>query len=216
VALAPGAAAADVAPPPEWGKEVSYAFTVVDVSKFADFVVLAYPTSQSNDAPTAELALVNEGAPVTLGQASPVPKLYAMKRADFEAWKAGYTPTQAFDDPVVQALLAKATLCDVRPSPSFTASKLFLGDTIVEEILAKKIDATTCDLEGPPSLRRRHPPAPPDATSTPDTPSAAAPQGGCASCTIEEGGAAWAGLASLGAALLVLVRGGSRKPRRRR
>lgn len=217
MALAPGAAFADVAAP-RGDKYVPFAFTVLDVSKFADFVVFAYPTSQSNGAPTAELAVVSEGAPVMLGRRSGQPKLYAMKRADFDAWKSGYTPTRAFDDPVVQALLAKATPCDVEPTMSFVLPTSDPRETILEELVAKKIDATTCDLEPKGGATAPDAAKTPDAPSKPDasTPSASAPKGGCASCTIEEGGAAWAGLASLGAALLVLVRGGSRKPRRRR
>jgi hypothetical protein len=215
--LAPAAAHADL-PPPSGTKFVSYAFSVADVGKHGDFVVFAYPTSQSDGAPTEELSVVTEGAPVGIGRRSGPPKLYAMKRAEFDAWKAGYQPNpQSFDDPAVLALIAKAIPCDLAPSPNHQLPKSDLRDAVLEELVAHKIDASTCDLE--PKAGAAAPTAGGPSAGSPtaggDSP-APAPKGGCASCAVEDLESAWPGLFSVGALGLLLARRRSPKGARRR
>jgi hypothetical protein len=196
-ALLPATAAADV-PPPDGNKFVSYAFKVEGPR--GDLVVFAYPTSASNGAPTAELSVV-EGAPIELGRRSGQTKLYAMKRADFEAWKAGYQPNpSAFDDPAVLGLIAKAIPCDLQPTPNFTLPASDLREAVVEEFVLKKLDATTCDLEPKGGASTEGPTTQAGDTQVPRA------KGGCASCAIDEGGSRWLGLVSVGAALLIGAR----------
>lgn len=215
VLVAPSLARADL-PPPTGTRFVDYSFTVEGVAKQGDYVVFAYPTSMSNGRPTAELSVVTEGMPIPLGRRSGVPKLYSIKRGDFDAWKASYKPSleDPFKDPAVEALISsgKVVACDAGPSPDFTLPDSDPRSEIREALVAQKIDDKTCDLEvkkagatpasaGSASPDGSAPPAP----SAGDPP-ASSPKGGCASCSIGGDGSAWIGLAGIGVAALAIAR----------
>jgi MYXO-CTERM domain-containing protein len=203
-ALSPFMAHADL-PAPRGDKYVSFAFAVEGVGALADVVLLAYPTSQSDGAPTAELSVLSDGLPIELGRRSPQPKLYVIRRADFDAWRAANpTPPREFDDPTVQALLGKAVTCDLEPTPSFSLPESDPREQILEVLIAKKVDATVCELEpkGGATTSPATDGAPPP-TGEPQTPRA---KGGCASCAVDDGGATWLGLGSFVLALGLFMR----------
>lgn len=80
VALAATSARADVAPD-DGTRFAGCGFRVDNLEAFPEFVVLAYPWSQSNGAPTYEHPEALPGEVVSVGRRSDDPKLYAMRRA---------------------------------------------------------------------------------------------------------------------------------------
>lgn len=194
-------------PPPTGTKFVGYAFTVTGQSKHADWVVLAYPVSLSNGRPTAELAVLEDGVAQELGRRSGVPKIYAMKRADFDAWKAGYQPNieDPFKDPAVEALLGsgKALPCDLGPSPDFTLPDSDPRDAIKEAFAVAKLDATGCHLEKPGAGGDKTDPNGATPATDPAAPPAQPRSRGCAGCTLGAEAPTWIG--GLGAAVAALA-----------
>lgn len=138
------------APPPDGKKYVDFRFTVENLAAFPDYVMLAYPTSLSNGAPTYELSLVEEGKPVGLGRRSETPKLYAVKKADFETFRASYKPeNDRSKDPALEAFLAsdKAVACDQSPSRVGVLPASDARNTVDQTLRVVSIAPGSCHLE---------------------------------------------------------------------
>lgn len=78
-------AQADVAPP-KGISTISYGFAVSNAEAFPDCVVLAYPYSMSNGAPTREVAVVGKNG-VGLGRRGGHPRLWGVARTAYEKAK---------------------------------------------------------------------------------------------------------------------------------
>jgi hypothetical protein len=95
-------------PPPSGTKYVGFEFTVTELAAAPGYVMLAYPTSESNGAPTFELSVVEDGTPVRLGRRSSMPRLYLMEKTAFETWRAAHlAPTTRWDPDQAAAELVK-------------------------------------------------------------------------------------------------------------
>src|SRR5262245_26939659 len=71
-------ASADL-PPPDGKKFVGFAFRVENMKAFPEYVLVAYPCSDSNGAPMMEAKIVSDGASVSVGRRGGQPELYRMK-----------------------------------------------------------------------------------------------------------------------------------------
>lgn len=208
----PAVARADL-PPPDGKKFVAYGFVVENVKAFPDYVLLAFPWSLSNGAPTKEHALVEEGKTVRLGRRSSAPKLYPMKRGEYETWKASYKPTHEFDDPALEALFSgkRVLPCGVELTPKTMIEKSDPRDEVVDALRVESISASACKVAlaktAPPAATAKPeaPPSPSTAASAPaPAPNAPAKPPGCGGCAAqpegEPGFAFWSAL-TLGALL---------------
>ncbi len=232
VALAAAEARADL-PPPDGKKFVEYAFQVQGVSAQKDWVLLAFPYSASNGRPTEEYAELAEGTPVSVGRRGGLPKLYAMKLADYDAFKKGYKPPQDnFEDPALRALFSsdKVVRCDGAPGPTHQLPTTDRRDKIVETLKLVSVDAKACrvvaaDAATPVSTSTptAAPATDPSAGASPTDVASAAPvassdptpkSGGCAGCSMDgverKSGALVVGL---GVLALVIARRGRRGSR---
>ncbi len=150
-AWAPTLARAD-APPPAGKKRVGYGFVVENLAAFPDHVLLIYPWSLSNGAPTREYTQIEEGVRVGVGRrVSGTPKVHAMRRAAYEEWKQGYTPVADHfdeDDAALEALFAREDVveCSVSLNPRHTVSRLSSADKVEDRFRAERIDDERCTL----------------------------------------------------------------------
>lgn len=166
--LAPALARAD-APPPTGSHYAQYRFRVDGVSKASpDHVIVVFPWSLSNGAPTREHTMAVEGQWVSVGRRSDDPVLYAVRRTDYEAFAKTYVQPQNFQpDPAMDAFVAKAVKCNLAPNPTFTLPFYDSRDFIEEIFVAQTISDTSCVLTN----------TTPNATMAPKS-------GGCAGCTV--------------------------------
>ncbi len=186
-------------PPPDGEKFVGFAFTVQNVKAFPDAVLLAYPYSTSNGAPTLEHAVVQDGQPLDVGRRSGSVQLYTMKRADYETWKQTYKPgTDRFDDPELKKLFEsdRVSKCDTAPSPEFVLPKSDPRDTVTQTLRLES--AKPCHIVAANAAAKTTPPEPkttaakdplpfadpPPADSPPNPTPAAPPKSGCGGCAM--------------------------------
>jgi MYXO-CTERM domain-containing protein len=230
--LAAAGAHADL-PPPDGQKFVGYAFQVQGLSPQKDWVLLAFPYSASNGRPTEEYAELADGKPVSVGRRGGSPKLYAMKRADYETFKKGYkAPQDDYEDPALRALFAsdKVVRCDAAPSPVHQLPKSDAREDVVETLTLVSIDAKACHVvagaaAAPVTTANPTATPVPDGSAAPIASGAVAPAptassdptpkgGGCAGCSMDgvdrKGGALAVGL---GVLALVIARRGRRGER---
>lgn len=166
-----GAASAD-APPPEGTKFVGYSFQVENMTAFPDHVLIAYPWSTSNGAPTREHSILENGQSLRIGRRSDATKLYAMKRSAYDEWKQSYAaPENRWEDPALDALVAsdKVVACDEAPFARFELAESDARTAITDVFRANRISDATCDLA-----------VVSKPTTTPSGPS----KGGCAGCAV--------------------------------
>jgi hypothetical protein len=195
VVLAPALARADL-PPPADKKFVSYGFRVENVKAFPDYVVLAFPWSLSGGAPTKEHALVEDAKTVALGRRSSVPELYAMKKSEYETWKASYKPTHEFEDKALDELFAskKVIRCNAKLTPEFMLDKKDPRTEVLQAFRVESIDAQSCKIAAldakattpvaTAAAADTPAPSPPATTPASPTPPSTTPNkaGGCGGC----------------------------------
>lgn len=88
VGLVGGVARADL-PPPEGMKFVSYEMRVEGLEAHPDHVLLVYPWSLSNGAPTREVGVLAAGQPLAFGRRfGGRPRVYAMRKETWESVRA--------------------------------------------------------------------------------------------------------------------------------
>lgn len=88
VGLTGGIARADL-PPPEGMKFVSYEVRVEGLEAHPDHVLLVYPWSLSNGAPTREVGVLTAGQPLPFGRRfGGRPRVYAMRKDAWESVRA--------------------------------------------------------------------------------------------------------------------------------
>jgi len=185
------------APPPPDTKFVSYQIKIDNLKAFADYVLIAYPWSTSNGAPTHEHTLLHDGKAQRFGRRSPQPKLYAMKRSDYEKWLAGYTPPKdRWKDPALDALVKSegVVACDKAPKLRFTLGHDDPRNEVVDVFQVSEITEQHCKLTAPPV----------------DAKPLGGKKGGCAGCSL---GSTSTDLSAL-AGLVLLAAFGRRRRRR--
>jgi MYXO-CTERM domain-containing protein len=209
LALVSSIASADL-PPPDGRKYVDYGFRIENLSAFPQHVLLAFPCGTSSGAPQVEHVVVTDGTTVSVGRRGGSCELFAMKRADYEAWKATYKQsTDRFQDPELDKLFKsdRVVKCSAKPTPSFELDKSDPRSAVLETLRVEKIDDTTCTIKLPTAVASPTPASGPAATpeQTPRPTSGAPASRGCAGCTTgSESAPAPFGLALL--ALLVFRR----------
>lgn len=195
VALAASSARADIAPD-DGTRFADYGFRVENLEAFPEFVVLAYPWSLSNGAPTYEHTVVEPGQVVSVGRRSDDPELLAMRRADYEAWTASH-PADGDEYALHrEALFAsdKVVKCGAKVSPLHYVPGDYQGG-VLDVFRAESIAASGCKIVAVPTKSLR-----PSARETPVTPP---PQPTAQGCRIVDG---LPGLAMLSLGLLGLRR----------
>jgi hypothetical protein len=200
--LPAGRALADL-PPPDGTRFVDYGFRVDGLAKFPDRVLVAYPWSLSNGAPTRELAEVRDGEVVNVGRRSPTPALYALKKVAFEEFKKAHP--EAFlpggEPAALEELVRAAVRCDAAPSPQFSLSTSDTRSAIVDVFRAERLDDASCNLvaQKAAGAEPEVSPAGTDARAAGDGEGTVAPKGGgCAGCVVPAGRAGFLpGFASL-------------------
>lgn len=135
-------------PPPEGTKFVSYRFVVHGSAAFPDHVVLVFPWSLSDGAPTTEYKLVPDGEPVRVGRrVMATPHLHAMRKADHDEWRAGI---ERYPTPeALEQLFAgpKVIDCGVDLNPRFSLESSDPSDEIVDHFRVTALSDTACALE---------------------------------------------------------------------
>jgi MYXO-CTERM domain-containing protein len=237
VAFAGSVARADL-PPPDGQKFVPYGFRVEGVSAQTDWVLLAYPCSDSNGRPMDEYQVVSEGANIGVGRRGGTPRLYAMKRADYDAFAKTYKPSDAFPDKALADLFGgnKVVACDKGPTPVHQISSSDPRAGVTESLKLVSVDASSChvvavaDGSAAPSATANATASPavaPAASSTAGAPAVgtnspvgpsdaagdAPKSGGCAGCAVDGAdGREGALVAGLGALALVIAMKRRRRP----
>jgi hypothetical protein len=198
---------------------VSFEVRVEGLTAFPEMVLVVYPYSLSDGAPTTEHAVLRDGEPLPVGRRSATPKLWAVKKADYEAFAASYKPTFSSSDPALEAFFAtgKARDCGATIQPVFELPFADPRGSAVQSFHADAIDPARCQLTQAPPPH----PAPTD-TGERATPVAAPPDaphegnagagtdgpsrttgGGCAGCSTEtQEGERWIGAAAVAICLL--------------
>lgn len=218
---------ADLGPPPGM-RRVSFEVRVEGLAAFPEMVVVVYPWSLSNGAPSVEHAVLRDGQPLEVGRRSATPKLWAVKKSDYDAFAASYKPTHSSTDPALEAFFAsgKARDCGATVQPVFELPFADPRGAAVQSFKADAIDASRCLLTAAPpphpaptdNGQRATPVAPPpdaprEGNAGPTDPPKA-PGGGCAGCSVDAGaGDRWVGVA---AAVCLLGVAATRRRRSRR
>lgn len=176
-ALAAAAPARADAPAPDGTRYAGYGFRVDNVEAFADYVVLAYPVSTSNGAPYTGYEEATPGVVIQVGRRGGRPDLYAMRRADYTAWKATYTDKGGvMEDPQLEALFTggKPIKCSASVSPRHTLPASAPPGEILDVFRVEAIDDSRCSVVAVSSSDRAGS-ANPAAPAAPATP----PASGC-------------------------------------
>jgi len=142
-----GVAHADL-PPPSDSKYVSFGFQVANQSAAPDYVVLVFPWSLSNGAPTREHSLVADATTVHVGRrVMDTPKLFAMKQTAYETWQAGLKSGATAAE--LDALFSSAQVidCNTELRPRFMLSASDPAEEILDRYSVKSIDDASCVIE---------------------------------------------------------------------
>ncbi len=140
------------APPPDGKKYVGYAFRIQGLSAFPDHVLVAWPWSLSNGAPTREYAVLTDDTPLRVGRRSPTVKLYAVGKGAWEAFvKAELNNAQPDSDAQVSALNAflvspNAAACNENPDDIHVISDSDPRSVVEDVYAAKALSASSCEL----------------------------------------------------------------------
>ncbi|MBK9263226.1 MAG: hypothetical protein IPM54_25920 [Polyangiaceae bacterium] len=189
--FSPAFARADV-PPPDGQRRVSYRFRVDGVAKLSpDHIIVVYPWSLSNGAPTREQTVAPDGEWVSVGRRSYRPELHVVRKADYEEFVKTHVAPEGReqDDPALDAFLSKGAKCNLGPMPNHTISEDDPRSAVEEIFVAQTISDTSCVL------------------TRVNTRANAPKSGGCAGCTTSDNQvASGIGLAGLLFGLGVLVR----------
>jgi hypothetical protein len=181
--LATSDAAADL-PPPDGEKYVEFAVVIENLAAFPDMVVVAYPWSMSSGAPTTEHARAEDGKPLGVGRRSPQPKLWAIAKADYEAFSATYKATHSYEDPALEALFKsdKVKECNAVVTPSHQLPESDPRDTIIQSFRAEAVAKDACRMV---AIAAKPGEAGATSDGVPGAPGSATPPsgGGCAACT---------------------------------
>lgn len=157
-------------PPPDGMKFVSFELRVEGLEAHPDHLLLVYPWSLSNGAPTREVGVLAPGQPLRFGRRiGGRPKVYAMRK---EAWESVRGAIEARDPE------AARDEDEGFPAPGAVDCGLFVSprhqvgedgpDVAADTYRVTALNDTDCRLE--------------KLSSTPDP--VAAPRGGCASCSL--------------------------------
>lgn len=130
-------ASADVAPPAGI-KYARFQIQVQGLDAHPDHVLLVFPHSLSNGAPTAEIAVVEPGKPLSFGRRiMGQPKVYAMRK---DAWEKAKGSTSE--------LPATGTIdCNLELNPRYEV-KSSDPDVILDSYKVAALDDQTCRLDG--------------------------------------------------------------------
>jgi len=140
-------ASADL-PPPAGTKFVDFAVSLENLAAFPEMVIVAYPWSTSNGAPTTEHAALKDGKPLDIGRRSSTPKLWAIAKTDYEAFLSKYKPTGSFEDPALEELFKsdKVRACSGEIARESQLPDSDPRDRIVQSFRVEAVDKTRCTL----------------------------------------------------------------------
>ncbi len=140
-------AAADL-PPPDGVKRVSYGFTVSNLAAFPGHVLTVFPRSMRHGMPKVDHAVVKDGERVEVGPRGAPPRLFAVKKADYDVFNAGYKPTETYEDPPLEAFFksSKVVLCDAELDVRTEIPEGDPRDRVSEAFRAVAIDDGRCHL----------------------------------------------------------------------
>ncbi len=165
-------------PPPDGEKFVDYAFSVRGLSTSPDRVLLAFPCSGSNGAPSLGHQRLEEGKSVRVGRRGGTCALRHAAKADYEAFASKYKPTGSFQDPPLEEFM-KATLpCEGGPSIRTQIPKTDPRSVVEEKLVVRALSATVCKVNvdtGAPDVIKKPSETGPAPTSTPAPESPPAP-----------------------------------------
>jgi hypothetical protein len=146
---------------------------VTGLADAKDFALVSFPCSESNGKPMAEMVVLNEGMPVPVGRRGGGCPVYAIAKADLDAWQKK-NPMNVGPD--VEALFKSAQVhrCSGGPSPNFSLPRSDPRDEVSENLRVSKLDAKGCvlvsaDIASPP------PTSQPTSNPTPTTSPATSP-----------------------------------------
>lgn len=215
----PMTALADVAPP-DGIKRVGFSFTVAGVSAAKDHALVAFPCGTSNGAPQDEMAVISEGASVPVGRRGGECALYAIKKADLEAFTKA-DPMVVHDEAKLGELFKsnKVVACTgSKVTPDHELPDSDPRSEISQTLKVSKLDDTGCII----AAADVTPTASPTSTATPEATSSTTngpppvSPGGCGSCSTTTAPFGAAGVASISLLGMLVVRSTARRSKRRR
>lgn len=140
------AARADVLPPDK--KQVEYTFVVTGFASNAEQVLIAYPCSTPPRPEFDTYRKLEDGRVEHVGVRSGACSVYAASKSSYDAFAAGHRPSQATQDPAVDAFVAGATKCTgAAPTPT---SFIDISDpraAVNESFVVRTLTAAECALE---------------------------------------------------------------------
>jgi MYXO-CTERM domain-containing protein len=157
-------------PPPDGEKFVDYAFSVRGLSASSDRVLLAFPCSGSNGAPSLGHQKLEEGKSVRVGRRGGTCALRHAAKADYEAFASKYKPTGSFQDPPLEEFMKAALPCEGGPSIRTQIPKTDPRSVVEEKLVVRALSATVCKVAvdtGAPDAKKPSEPGPAPATPTP-------------------------------------------------
>jgi MYXO-CTERM domain-containing protein len=197
--------------PPAGKRSVSFQVRVEGLTAFPEMVLVVYPHSLSDGAPTTEHAVLRDGQPLPVGRRSATPKLWAVTKSDYEEFAATYQPTFSSSDPALEAFFAsgKARDCGVTIRPVFELPLADPRASALQSFHADAIEPSRCQLT--PGAPPHRAPTDTGASAGGDGPPSTT-GGGCARCSTDPGaGDRWIG----GAAVAIWLLGVAVARRRR-
>lgn len=139
-------------PPPPGNKQVTFGVRVENVERFPEYVLLVFPWGLSDGAPIRSIGEVQENTVLSFGRrVGGVPTFYAMRRADFDAWRTGNPRASLY--PSEEQIAAMNTLfasdrvvnCNVTISPVHVVPDSG-PDEVVHVFRAEEISAAACRI----------------------------------------------------------------------
>jgi len=146
--LMPVSASADL-PPPEGFEFVPYGFQVDGLARFPDHIVVAFPwrAPSSGGELSPDHMTLEDAKAVRIGRRSPIPELYAVKRAAFEEFAKTYKPVPAGEAGTsTEGFLRKWVKCDAVPTVTNLKKIDDPRSEIIEKFRAERIDDKACHL----------------------------------------------------------------------
>lgn len=136
-------------PPPDGTKFISFGFGIDAQSKTPGMVLLAYPYSTSDGAPTTEFAELKPGQAVSLGRRGGTPFIYAVPEALYRRWKKEHRPRDLDDVSKEFQVLqdsGKLVRCNLRPTPTTTLPSDDPRKEIIQTFGTVEVSASRCVL----------------------------------------------------------------------
>lgn len=129
-------------------KSVEYTFVVTGFASNADQVLIAYPCSTTPMPAFDTYRKLEDGRVERANHRSGACAIYTASKSSYDAFAAGHRPSEATQDPAVDAFVASATKCTGgAPAPTIFIDASDPRTAINESFVVRTLTATECALD---------------------------------------------------------------------